>query len=162
MSAFASDEGRILVFNLGSERFGIPLLRVREVIALPEFTPVPQTQKYVCGLMNLRGQILSAIDLRVRLGFSGAKAEENCVVIVDVGEFPIGMVVDAVDSVQSMPVGKELTRPEVGGTRLGEWVKGVIEVDQKLVLLLELGKLLGVDEQKALVGAAQKASEKVA
>jgi purine-binding chemotaxis protein CheW len=64
---------RYLSFNVGKEQYAIPLLTVREVIGMPEITPVPFTPNYFLGIMNLRGQIISVVDLRLKLGLGAGK-----------------------------------------------------------------------------------------
>ncbi len=82
-------ENRFLCFSLGNEHYAIPLLTVKEVIAPPETTPVPQTPAYFKGIMNLRGQVISVIDLRTKLGIKPLQSAENAVIICDSGEHPI-------------------------------------------------------------------------
>ena len=72
---------RFLCFSLGVEEYAIPLLEVREVIAMPEYTPVPYTPPYFLGIMNLRGQVISVMDLRQKLGVTARGDAETTVII---------------------------------------------------------------------------------
>ena len=74
---------RFLCFSLGAEEYAIPLLVVREVIAMPEYTPVPYTPPYFLGIMNLRGQVISVMDLRQKLGLKPRSDAETTVIICD-------------------------------------------------------------------------------
>ena len=92
---------RYLSFNLGVEEYAVPLLAVREVIAMPEYTPVPYTPPYFLGIMNLRGQVISIMDLRQKLGVKPLQQAETTVIICDLGGASIGVVVDSVNTVLS-------------------------------------------------------------
>lgn len=99
--AQATDAVRYIVFTLGGERFALPLLAIREVIAPPEITPVPFSPSYFLGIMNLRGQVISVIDLRLKLQVRTDRSPENAIIIVDLGATLLGMWVDSVDFVMT-------------------------------------------------------------
>jgi purine-binding chemotaxis protein CheW len=99
--AHVTDAVRYIVFTLGGERFALPLLAIREVIAPPEITPVPFSPTYFLGIMNLRGQVISVIDLRLKLQVKTDKSPENAIIIVDLGATLLGMWVDSVDFVMT-------------------------------------------------------------
>lgn len=89
---------RYLTFRLAQEFFAIPLLQVKEVIAMPEVTPVPQTPPHFIGIMNLRGQVITVLDLRLKLGIKPQKGAETAVVIRDLADVSVGVVVDSVEA----------------------------------------------------------------
>jgi purine-binding chemotaxis protein CheW len=134
-------EQRYLCFNLGTESFALPLLHVREVLAEPEITPVPHTPSYFQGIMNLRGQVVSVMDLRAKLGIKPrADGSESAVIICALGEFVVGITVDAVNSVVA-PKADEVS-VETGAGR--EYLAGVYRHQQELVLLLDVARALGL------------------
>lgn len=90
---------RYLNFSLGEEEFAIPLLSVKEVIAVPETTPIPHTPPHFLGIMNLRGQVISVIDLRKKFSINTKNTEETSVIILDLKNHFLGVVVDSVTSV---------------------------------------------------------------
>lgn len=137
---------RFLCFNLNSEEYGIPLLSVREVIGLPEFTPVPYTPNYFSGLMNLRGQVLSCIDLRTKLGMKPIKSEEEAVVICDINGTQLGITVDMVNSVLVADKQEISPKPEIESGKSSEYITGVFRKEKRLVLLLDITKLFGKDD----------------
>jgi purine-binding chemotaxis protein CheW len=142
-----SDSGRYLCFHLGQEEFAIPLLLVKEVIGVPETTPVPQTPSYFVGIMNLRGQVLSVMDLRQKLGIKPTQSEEVAVVILDLGEAQIGLMVDRVNSVQMITKEQISEKPVLDGKNF-EHITGVYRNADHLVLLLDVSKALSLNDKK--------------
>jgi purine-binding chemotaxis protein CheW len=150
---------RYLSFSLGAGEYAIPLLAVREVIAMPEFTPIPNTPAYFLGIMNLRGQVISVIDLRHKLGIKALNSPETAVIICDLSPLSIGVVVDSINSVLS-PADSELSpRPDIQSSANSEYVTGVYRKEKSLVLFLDLAKTLNVEDKTALArGAGRKAA----
>lgn len=132
---------RYLCFSLGSESFALPLLNVREVLAQPEITPVPHTPSYFQGIMNLRGQVVSVMDLRAKLGIKPrADGSESVVIICALAEFVVGITVDAVNSVVA-PTPEQIST-DVGSQR--DYLAGVYRNQQELTLLLDVARALGL------------------
>lgn len=145
---------RFLCFSLAQEEYAIPLLGVREVIALPEITPVPQTPSYFLGIMNLRGQIISVIDLRMKFGLSADRTEQSCVIICDFPSVALGVVVSSVNNVLSLLPAQIGGKPEFSGVAGSSFVKGVVQRDDRLVLLVDLASALGIELARAVASAA--------
>ena len=97
----SSRKKKHLIFNLDERRYAVPLTRVREVIGLTEITPLPKVPRYYLGLINLRGQIISVVDLRLKFGLSQAtpNPKKTSIVISQVGAILLGSVVDEVSEV---------------------------------------------------------------
>lgn len=145
---------RYLGFSLGEEQFGIPLLTVREVIGVPEITPIPQAPKHFLGIMNLRGQVISIIDLRQKLGVTPKKDAETAVVICDIGGSHLGIVVDSVDQVYS-PAAEEISeKPEVDKSKASQYITNVYRNDKRLVLFLDIARTLDLDDQNTIKRSA--------
>lgn len=141
---------RYLSFSLGNEEFAIPLLKVKEVIGVPEVTSVPFTPPYFLGIMNLRGQIISVMDLRQKLGIKPVNKNETAVIICDFGHISLGVVVDSINSV-AMPKPEELSdRPQMGQEKFSEFIMGVITRESRLTLILNIAKCLNVEDLKAI------------
>lgn len=89
---------KFMIFSLASKRYAVPLSAVKEVIGAPEVTPLPNVPDYYIGMFNLRGQIISAVDLRIKLKTGDARVEgkKTCVVIFSIGDILVGAVVDEV------------------------------------------------------------------
>lgn len=148
---------RYLRFRLSSESFAIPLLSIREVAAIPDTTRVPNTPPYFLGIMNLRGQIVSVFDLRIKLGFKPETSPETAVIICDFDPLCFGVVVDAVDSVMTLDDSAIAPKPDIDTKTNSEYIRGVAKQGENLVLLLDLSKALAVEDLIALKRAQSAA-----
>lgn len=144
---------RFLSFSLGAEEYAIPILAVKEVIALPEITPIPFSPAYFLGIMNLRGQVISVIDLRMKLGIKAQNSPETSVIICDLTSTCLGVVVDSINSVV-MPKAADLSpKPDVT-TKNSEYIEHVYRRDKDLILLIDIAKALGVQDVAMATRAA--------
>ena len=141
---------RHLSFSLGGEGFAIPLLSVKEVIALPETTPVPHTPSYFIGIMNLRGQVISVLDLRDKLGLKADRTEETAVIICEFGDSPLGVVVDSVDSVLT-PLEDDISeKPDIDGGTKSDYITAIYRKDDHLILFLDIERTLESEDYEAI------------
>ena len=141
------DDERCLCFRLGTESFAIPLLMVKEVMAMPAVAPIPQAPPAFLGMMNLRGQVIGVVDLRQKLGIQPSKTQdEKAVVILDFKEFRLGAVVDLIDSVQNLDKEKRQDKPKVQGPVSHDYITSVYLNGDKFILILDIQKILGVSE----------------
>ena len=141
------DNNRFLCFTLGADDFAMPLLSVREVIGFPELTPIPQAPAYFLGMMNLRGQVISVVDLRIKLGVKGTKGAETSVIIIDLGEHFLGLVVDSVNSVISPTKDEISPPPDLSRTPASEFVTSVYRKENRLVLILDIIRVLSKEDK---------------
>lgn len=145
----ASD--RYLQFNLGAETFAIPLLQVREVIGFPETTPIPFSPNYFVGLMNLRGQVISVLDLRKKLSVKPLENQaERAVVILDVGGVVVGCVVDSINRVLNLQSESIQPASDVEGNSRMEFLMGIVQVESRLTAMLDIYKLLNVMDMNTI------------
>lgn len=153
-------DDRYMCFTLGKDRFAIPLLQVKEVIGNMETTPIPQSPPYLKGILNLRGQVLSVVDLRVKM--KSAKPEiqsETPTMILDFGSLQMGVIVDSVDSVVTF--GKEvISASPIQDTSVKmDFIIGVAKPEgQSMVVILDLTKVLNIQEIKSMQPKEQKAA----
>lgn len=146
---------RYLVFILGEETYAMPLLEVREVIAVPETTAVPNSPEYFSGIMNLRGQVISIFDLRKKLNIKPMdKASENAVIIIDINGVNVGIVVDEVNSVQSIGPDEMGEAPQMEKKHVNKYLYGVARKNERLVLLIELKKVLDIEDFEKIKAVA--------
>lgn len=137
---------RFLNFSLGTEDFALPLLRVKEVIALPDCTPVPHMPNYFIGVINLRGQIISIMDLRKKFNIQSARGADACVIICDLSGLSVGIIVDAINSV-IMPQPEDiLPKPPVETKISNEYIFGVYRRAENLVMFLDIEKALDLSK----------------
>ncbi len=142
---------RFLQFSLGSEEYAIPLLSVKEVIALPEITSIPYTPAHFLGIMNLRGQVISVIDLRTKLNIKSQTANsETCVIICEMNPLCLGVVVDSVNSVLNLRADEISPKPQVESTKKTDYILGVTRQENQLILLCDIAKTLDVQDHLAL------------
>jgi purine-binding chemotaxis protein CheW len=158
--AVAALAGKHLTFVLGREHYGLPVLRVREIIRLCEITPVPQMPDYIKGVLNLRGKIIPVADLRVK--FRLAKIEDTdltCVVVVQVAladqsKAAMGLVVDAVDEVVNLSVAEIEPTPDFGGMLRADYILGIAKVKGAVKALLDIDRIVAAVQPETLRAAA--------
>ncbi len=140
---------RYIQFDLGNERYAIKLLSVKEVIPLPETTSLPNSPSHYIGIMNLRGQIISIIDLRKKLGLKPKTEDlEEAVIIVEFDGVGIGVVVDSINKVLNLS-GDDLTEvPEIDSQVNAKYIQGVYQGKDNLTIMLDLGSILNIKEIK--------------
>jgi purine-binding chemotaxis protein CheW len=141
--------GKHLTFSLGKESYGVDIRMIREIIGIMEITPLPDSDASVRGVINLRGKIIPVVDLRVRFGLPQAPfTERTCIVVVDLekedGERTlVGAIVDAVSEVSNIASADVEPPPEMGmGSEAGV-IKGMAKLKDRVVILLDIGKILG-------------------
>lgn len=144
-------EQQLVVFELAGESYGINIAAVESIIKMQAITQLPQSKPYLRGMINLRGAVLPVIDLRIRFGLEANEASRNArIIIVSIGTLKLGMVVDEVSEVLRIQEENiDVLPPTVVSANSG-FLKGIIRIDQRLVTLLELGRVLDLDEQAQL------------
>ncbi|MDQ5910134.1 MAG: purine-binding chemotaxis protein CheW [Pseudomonadota bacterium] len=145
-----------LTFNLAGESYGIDILRVQEIRGWVPVTKVPNAPVFVRGVMNLRGAIVPVIDLRLRFALEAVEYTKITVVIVvtvrsDHGDRIIGMVVDGVSDVLNINNAAEIKdAPDFGTAVHTEFISGLVAIDSGMVMLLDVDRLLSIEEMFAL------------
>jgi purine-binding chemotaxis protein CheW len=142
-----SQSGRYLTFSLGENVFGVAIRFVKEIIGVQNITRVPETPDFIKGIINLRGKIIPIIDVRLKFGKEEISyTERTCIIVVEMNEMVVGLVVDVVDDVLTLP-DEEVAPPPDG--RLGfetVYIQGIGNVDGQVLLLLDLDRFLRPDE----------------
>ncbi len=150
------NEQRYLQFSLGKECYALHLLTVKEVVTVPPCTPLPNSPAYYNGIMNLRGQIISIIDLRKKLNIKTQVTEnEEAVIIAEIQGIGIGLIVDSINKVLNIKTNEVSEVPEVSSQVNAQYIQGVYQVDNRLTILLDLESILNIKEIKTL---SQKAA----
>src|ERR1051326_9088797 len=148
------DESKIvqlIVFHLGDEEFGIPIGEVREIIKAGAVTPIPEAPNFVRGLINVRGEIVATIDLRSRFSLGAPNVEEpKHTVITRQGDTLFGLMVDEVTEVLRIPEAEIKRTPELAANHTDFYVTGVLPLDSRLIILLDLSRVLSEDELREL------------
>lgn len=142
---------QIVAFALGSETYGVDIAAVREIIPIRKIVPVPRAPDFVEGIINLRGRVIPVLDLREQFGFQKVQGDPNQRIVLaeDNGE-SIGVIVDSVSAVMRVPE-EEIEPPaSVLVDKDTEYITGIAKVNDKLVILLDLTKIISDAEKRAL------------
>ena len=140
-----------VVFTVGSERFGVSATQIQEIVRYPDATLVPDMPKFVKGVMNLRGKIIPLMDLQERFGLSGSVEDAQRRVVVSMfGDQFVGLIVHSVIGVVRIPAKAIEALPATLPKVESEYIAGVGKVGDKLVVLLNLERMLG-DMEKIIL-----------
>jgi purine-binding chemotaxis protein CheW len=148
-------EQQLVIFELANEFYGVDIAAVEGIIKMQGITAVPHAPAFVEGVTNLRGAVLPVVDLRKRFGLaSQAETKDSRIVIVVMGSLKVGVVVDSVSEV--LPVTEEAIEPPSPLVTTVEttFLKGIAKVAERLIILLDLSKVLSVQEQAQLPALA--------
>jgi len=146
-----------LTFSLGGEEYGVDILKVQEIRGYEAITRIANTPEFIKGVVNLRGLIVPIVDLRIKLGESEPKYDQFTVVIVlNVLGRVIGIVVDSVSDVTMLTAAQIKPAPELGAVDT-RYVQGLGTVDRRMIILVDIERLLSSDELQLFDGVAQAA-----
>ncbi|CDT86406.1 Chemotaxis protein CheW [Vibrio coralliirubri] len=136
-----------VTFQLEEETYGINVMQVREVLRYSEIAPVPGAPDYVLGIINLRGNVVTVIDTRSRFGLMQGEITDNTrIIVIESERQVIGILVDSVAEVVYLRSSEIDTTPSVGTDESAKFIQGVSNRDGKLLILVDLNKLLSEDE----------------
>ncbi|KXS42530.1 chemotaxis protein CheW [Methanolobus zinderi] len=135
---------QLVIFNLGMEEFGVDIMKVQEIIRLPEITRIPRSPDYIKGVINLRGKIIVVMDLDKRFGLPSKEiTDETRIIVVDVEGTIIGMVVDSVSEVIRLLNTNVDPTPDIINQKINaDYLKGVGKIDERLLILLNLDSII--------------------
>jgi len=157
----ANRGGKYLTFALGKEEYGLEILKVREIIGYMDITAVPRTPNFVKGVINLRGQVISVIDLRTKFAMESAqKTDETCIIVVEIPfqgrKLSTGIIVDRVSEVLSIACENIEEPPTVGSSVATDFILGMGKIGQSVKILLDIDKVLTSDEATDLAGIVNR------
>jgi purine-binding chemotaxis protein CheW len=144
----ASLAGKYLTFVLGDESYGIAVLKIREIIRLPDITAVPQMPAHIRGVINLRGKIIPVVDLRARFGLPHAEAtDRTCVIVMQVttaagASVPMGLVVDDVEEVINLAADDIQETPDFGSQVATDYLLGMAKIKGVVKTLLDFDRVV--------------------
>ncbi len=154
MSNDGIDSGDVLqlvTFSLGNEEFSVDILKVQEIIRLMDLTRVPKAPEFIEGVINLRGKVIPVMDLRKR--FSMPEAEDSSearIIVVELHKATVGFRVDGVSEVLRLPADTVEPPPTMVCGVETEYIKGVGKLDDRLIILLDVEKVLTEDENSSM------------
>lgn len=147
-----TQKSKYLTFNIGSETYAIEIRYVTEIIGIQPITEVPEVPEYIKGIINLRGKIIPVMDVRLRFKKPFLEyAERTCVIVIDVEEISIGLIVDSVAEVITIPDSDVVMPPEVskGSSR---FIKGIGKTGKEVKLILDCNTLLTENDIEDIAG----------
>lgn len=160
--------GKYLTFNIGEEEYAVGILKVKEIIGLMDVTPVPRVPQYIRGVINLRGKIIPVVALRARFGMQQIEDTElTCIIVLELPfngqSIPMGILVDSVQEVLELDAEHLAETPEFGSGIDTEFLLGVGKLDRRVVMLLDVDRILNVEEIMSAAtanGAANSADQR--
>lgn len=159
-SGRADLQGKYLIFRLGKEEFGSPVLKVREIMKVQDITSVPSTPAFVRGVINLRGKVIPVVDLRQKFGMPAEEyTQRTCIIVVSArlsaSEILMGIVVDEVIEVLTLAAGEIEDTPDFGHGAALDYLLGMAKVKGKVKILLDIDQVLSNQELNGLDGLLQ-------
>jgi len=152
--------GKFLTFFLAEEEYGIEILKVHEIIGLMTITRVPRTPHYIRGVINLRGKVITVVDLRLKFGMEPCDATaETCIIVVQTQGIEIGIVVDKVSEVLDIAAKEIEDAPSFGANVNTDYILGIGKSQGRVKLLLDIDRVLSSQEVLTLRITAENATE---
>ena len=150
-----------LTFTVTGEVFGVAIVSIKEIIEYRATTEVPMMPEFMRGIINLRGRVVPVIDLAVRFGrLRGEVTRRSCIVIIETGQGTeqrdLGVLVDAVSEVAEIPDADIEPPPSFGAKLRSDFITGMGKIDERFVILLDVGRVLSIEELSTLGDIAQK------
>ena len=143
--------GKYLTFLLESEEYGIPIKKVKEIIGIMDITHIPKTPEFIMGVINLRGKIIPVMDLRLKFGLAIKEYNpRTCIIVIEIVTSEInrqiGIIVDTVSEVVNVQAADIEPPPQYGSQIKENFLHGLGKVKEKVILLLDIGKIFVNDE----------------
>ncbi|TAM74140.1 purine-binding chemotaxis protein CheW [bacterium] len=142
---------QVVSFSLGNEEYGVDIAQVQEINRMVQITHVPRAPHFMEGVINLRGQLIPIIDLRARFDMPRVEHTKNTrIVVTEIGSKRVGMVVDAVSEVLRVPVEQVEEAPEMITGVETEYIRGVGKLGDRLIIMLDLQRVISASEKREL------------
>ena len=142
---------QLVTFNISHEEFGVDILKVQEIIRTMEITKVPRSPEFVEGVINLRGKVIPIIDLRKKFGMDPREHDRQTrIIVIELNGMIVGFVVDSVSEVLRIPAGTVEPPPSLVSGIDSEYISGVGKLADRLLILIDLDRLLSSEECGAL------------
>ncbi len=158
------NERQIVIFRLGKEEFGVDINEVREIIKLEDITNIPNTAAYINGVINLRGKIIVVIDLEKKLNLATSERNKDTrIIVIEQNDSTIGMVVDECNEVMRLNGDQIEPAPDIITKKINaDYIEGVGILEERLIILLDLAKVLSSEEMAEVAQAGGSAQAKAA
>lgn len=141
-----SQRDKYLTFKLADEEYGIEIYSVREVVGLQRITAIPDMPAYIRGVVNLRGQVIPIMDVRSRFNMSLSEYNDRtCVIVINVGDMPIGLIVDEVQDVLDISETNIAPPPNIVNSNKEKFMHGLGMVEDQVKIILDVRQLVDLD-----------------
>lgn len=151
-----TQKGKYLTFTLGEEQYGLEIKYVIEIIGIQEITVVPELPEYIKGIINLRGQIIPVMDVRLRFGKPFKEYNDRtCVIVVDIKGVSVGLIVDTVSEVYSIKDEDVVAPPDLTKGLSNRYIKGIGKGSSKVKLLIDCERLLNDQVNEELLNLSR-------
>ncbi|HIJ60277.1 MAG TPA: chemotaxis protein CheW [Nitrospirae bacterium] len=143
---------QLVTLTLGTEEYAVDILKVQEINRMKEITRVPNSPSYVEGVINLRGKVIPVVNLRSKFGLQEKENDERTrIIIMDIQGIIMGLIVDSVSEVLRIPSNIVEPTPPMASNISSEFIKGIAKLEDRLIILLDMDKLLGKTDETALI-----------
>lgn len=143
---------QLVTLTLGSEEYAVDILKVQEINRMKEITRVPNSPDYVEGVINLRGKVIPVVNLRSKFGLQERDNDDRSrIMIMDIQGITMGLVVDSVSEVLRIPSSIVEPTPPMASNISTEFIKGIAKLEDRLIILLDIDRLLGKPDDTALI-----------
>lgn len=148
-----TQKDKYLTFRVKDEEYGVDIKYVIEVIGMLKITSVPDMPEFIKGVVNLRGKVIPVVDVRTRFKVEFKEYDDRtCVLVVNINETDIGLVVDTVSDVLDIPEEVVVPPPNIQKSHSSRFIKGIGKLNEKVVIILDVNKLLYDEEIELLSG----------
>ena len=146
-----TQHGKFLTFMLGEEVFGIEIRYVTEIIGIQKINELPETPDFAKGIINLRGEVVPVIDMRLRLKKEATDyTGRTCIIVIDILDMPVGLIVDRVNEVATIPDSSIVPPPDYRTGFQNRYIKGIGKINEEIRLLLDCERLFKSEELQSL------------
>ena len=146
-AAQLADVSQWVTFRLGEESYGVNVMQVQEVLRVSEIAPVPGAPGYVLGIINLRGNVVSVLDTRLRFGLAKKATDDSTrIIIIELESQTIGILVDSVAEVEDVQSSEVDAAPSVGNEESARYIAGVVSRANGILILVDVHRLLSEQE----------------
>jgi purine-binding chemotaxis protein CheW len=157
----ALEGGKFLTFLMANEKYGLEILKVREIMGMMDVTSIPTTPAFIRGVINLRGKVIPVVDLRLKFGLEAKEdTQRTCIIVVHLThtaqQMTMGIIVDEVSDVLDIDQNQIEPPPSFGANIRTDFILGMGKVDQKVMTMLDIDRVLTEQEVALVESSAEK------
>ena len=152
------DYNQYVTFTIGEEFYGVPVMKVQEIIGMTSITHIPNSADFMKGMINLRGRVVPVVDMRLKFRMPEKEYDQFTVIlIIEVKENLIGMIVDTVADVVGIPEDSLQETPHFSTSINTDYITGIANIEDQLIIVLDSDRIFSMDEMKRIAKEAENA-----